>query len=82
MYQEDRVNAEIEKLIEAGVGLDEAEQMFRQSYISAALNITEGNVCAAARLLHVHRNTVNRSLAKYPQIPRQWQRKRLIRRTA
>lgn len=56
------INETAEKMLEAGMTLDQAEKMIRAAVITAAMLQTGGNQCKSAELLGVHRNTLGRAL--------------------
>jgi DNA-binding NtrC family response regulator len=51
-------------MLAAGFPLRQAEELFRDKIISTAVQICDGNLCRVARMLQVHRNTVNRVTAE------------------
>ena len=58
----------IERLLSAGIFLPQAVGILERGMITAALKTAEGNQCAAAKTLGIHRNTLQRLrevLAKY-----------------
>lgn len=50
----------------AGVHLEDALASFRRAVVLEALFKCSGNLCHAAALLGVHRNTMNRDLRELP----------------
>ena len=43
-----------------GIGHEQAQAMVRAEYLRRSLVLCKGNKCAAARMMGVHRNTLNR----------------------
>jgi DNA-binding NtrC family response regulator len=52
-------------MLEKGVHYEDARREFEKLFISRALQRTKGNLCDAAHLLGLHRNTVARKIAEY-----------------
>jgi DNA-binding NtrC family response regulator len=67
--KEKRVKEQLETLvaemIERKIYLDEALGEFEKKFIQTALTKTSGNQTKAARVLGVHRNTLNRKIAQH-----------------
>jgi len=63
------MNRELEDLIhrmrDASYSYQEATQFFAAGYVKRALIAAQGNQCAAARELKIHRNTFERLMRKY-----------------
>jgi DNA-binding NtrC family response regulator len=55
----------VDRLIEGNVSLDEAIEILERSMIRQALLRSGGNQCAGAKLLGIHRNTLQRKIEKY-----------------
>jgi DNA-binding NtrC family response regulator len=55
----------IERLLDAGISLPEATGILEQGMIGGALKRAEGNQCAAAKKLAIHRNTLQRKMAQF-----------------
>ena len=55
----------VEQLLRGGVSLPEAIEILEQSMIARALEHNGGNQCAAAKLLGIHRNTLQRKMQDY-----------------
>lgn len=49
-------------MMEKGIRFDEARDEFERKFIQIALSKTDGNQTRAARMLGVHRNTLNRKI--------------------
>jgi Fis family transcriptional regulator, factor for inversion stimulation protein len=55
----------IERLLDAGISLPEATGILERGMIGGALRRAEGNQCAAAKKLEIHRNTLQRKMAQF-----------------
>jgi len=55
----------VTELIERRIFLDEALNEFEKKFIQCALTKTNGNQTKAAKVLGVHRNTLNRKIAHH-----------------
>jgi DNA-binding NtrC family response regulator len=55
----------VERLLDAGISLPEATSILERGMIGGALKRAEGNQCAAAIKLEIHRNTLQRKMAQF-----------------
>jgi Fis family transcriptional regulator, factor for inversion stimulation protein len=55
----------VSEMLDKGVHYDEARREFEKMFIARALQRTNGNLCLAADMLGLHRNTVTRKIAEY-----------------
>jgi DNA-binding NtrC family response regulator len=55
----------IERLLDAGISLPEATGILERGMIAGALRKAEGNQCAAAKKLDIHRNTLQRKMTQF-----------------
>ena len=55
----------VAEMIDRRIYLEEALNEFEKNFIQSALTKTGGNQTKAARVLGVHRNTLNRKIAQY-----------------
>jgi Fis family transcriptional regulator len=55
----------VTEMLDKGVYYDDARREFEKMFISRALQRTKGNLCDAAEMLGVHRNTIARKIAEY-----------------
>jgi Fis family transcriptional regulator, factor for inversion stimulation protein len=55
----------IEDMVNRGVRYDDAHREFEKKFIARVMLKADGNLCAAADLLGMHRNTLSRKLAEY-----------------
>jgi DNA-binding NtrC family response regulator len=55
----------IDRLLSAGIFLPQAVEILERGMIAGALRIAEGNQCAAAKSLGIHRNTLQRKMTEF-----------------
>jgi len=55
----------IQQMIDRGILFDDAQREFERLFISRALAKSNFNVCKAARITGLHRNTLSRKMAAY-----------------
>jgi len=55
----------VQQMIDRGILFDDAQREFEKVFISRALAKTEYNVCKAAKITGLHRNTLSRKMAGY-----------------
>ena len=55
----------VAEMIEKRIYLEEAVGEFEKKFIQSALKKTEGNQTKAAKVLGLHRNTLNRKIAQH-----------------
>jgi DNA-binding NtrC family response regulator len=61
----DRFDGVVKQLLDAGIFLEQAIEVLEKGMIQGALDRSNGNQCAAARLIGVHRNTLQRKMLEY-----------------
>jgi DNA-binding NtrC family response regulator len=61
----------VSDMLDKGVHYEDARREFERLFIARALQRTNGNLCDAADLLGLHRNTIARKMAEY-RIKRAW----------
>ena len=61
----DRFDGVVKQLLDAGIFLEQAIEVLEKGMIQGALDRSNGNQCAAARLIGVHRNTLQRKMVEY-----------------
>jgi DNA-binding NtrC family response regulator len=59
------LNGVIECLLDAGISLPEATGILERGMIGGALQRADGNQCAAAKKLEIHRNTLQRKMTQF-----------------
>lgn len=55
----------VEEMVDKGILFEEARREFERRFIARALTRSNGNLCRAADLLGIHRNTLSRKIAAY-----------------
>jgi DNA-binding NtrC family response regulator len=64
MMRDDLANL-VQQMIERGILFDDAQREFERVFITRALSRTNYNVCKAAKMTGLHRNTLSRKMAAY-----------------
>lgn len=59
----DQLEALINRLIENGISFEDAVCEFEKRFIKKVLEKNNGNLCKAAKDLHIHRNTLSRKIS-------------------
>jgi DNA-binding NtrC family response regulator len=55
----------VDELVTKGIPYDDAQREFEKKFIAHVLAKADGNLCRAAKLLGMHRNTLSRKIAEY-----------------
>ena len=55
----------VEEMVSRGVRYEDAQHEFEKKFITRVLMKADGNLCQAADLLGMHRNTLSRKIAEY-----------------
>jgi DNA-binding NtrC family response regulator len=55
----------VDEMVTRGVRYEDAQREFEKKFISHILVKADGNLCQAADLLGMHRNTLSRKIAEY-----------------
>jgi len=61
----DDLSSLVQQMIDRGILFDDAQREFERLFISRALQKSNYNVCKAARITGLHRNTLSRKMAAY-----------------
>ncbi|HUF49163.1 MAG TPA: helix-turn-helix domain-containing protein [Vicinamibacterales bacterium] len=61
----DDLAALVQQMVDRGILFDDAQREFERLFISRALAKSDYNVCKAARITGLHRNTLSRKMAEY-----------------
>ena len=55
----------VDDMVTRGVRYEDAQREFEKRFIACVLSKTDGNLCKAADLMSMHRNTLSRKIAEY-----------------
>jgi DNA-binding NtrC family response regulator len=55
----------VDEMVARGVCFEDARREFEKKFITHMLAKADGNLCQAADLLGIHRNTLSRKIAEY-----------------
>ena len=55
----------VDEMVTKGVRFEDAQREFEKKFIAHVLSKSDGNVCKAADLLGIHRNTLSRKMAEH-----------------
>ena len=61
----DQLERLVDDLVTRGVRYEEAQREFEKRFIAHVLTKADGNLCKAADLLGMHRNTLSRKISEY-----------------
>jgi DNA-binding NtrC family response regulator len=61
----DQLERLVDEMVTKGVRYEDAHREFEKKFIAQVLSQADGNLCKAADLLGMHRNTLSRKLAEY-----------------
>ena len=61
----DDLGAFVQHLLDRGILFEDAQREFERMFITRALAKTNYNVCKAAKITGLHRNTLSRKMATY-----------------
>ena len=61
----DQLDHLVDEMVTKGVRYDDAHREFEKRFITHVLSKADGNLCKAADLLGMHRNTLSRKLTEY-----------------
>jgi DNA-binding NtrC family response regulator len=61
----DDLAALVQQMIDRGIRFEDAQQEFERTFIARALLQTNFNVCKAAKMTGLHRNTLSRKMTAY-----------------
>ena len=65
MALRDQLERLVDEMVTKGIRYDEAQREFEKKFIVQVLQKADGNLCKAAVLLGIHRNTLARKMAEY-----------------
>jgi DNA-binding NtrC family response regulator len=55
----------VDEMVTKGVRYEDAQREFEKKFIAQVLLKADGNLCRAAEVLGMHRNTLSRKLSEY-----------------
>jgi DNA-binding NtrC family response regulator len=55
----------VDEMVTKGVRYEDAQREFEKKFISQVLLKADGNLCRAAEVLGMHRNTLSRKITEY-----------------
>ena len=61
----DDLDTLVQHMIDRGILFDDAQREFEKMFIAQALAKTNYNVCKAAKITGLHRNTLSRKMSTY-----------------
>ncbi len=65
MAMRERLEELVDEMVTKGIRFEDAQREFEKRFIARALETAQGNLCRAAELLGIHRNTLSRKIAEY-----------------
>ena len=65
MAMREQLDHLVEEMVTKGIRYEEAHREFEKRFIAHVLVKADGNLCKAADLLGIHRNTLSRKIAEY-----------------
>ena len=64
MMRDDLI-ALVQQMIDRGIRFEDAQKEFERTFITRALSKTNHNICKAAKMTGLHRNTLSRKMTAY-----------------
>jgi len=65
MAMKEQLERLVDEMVTKGVRYEDAQREFEKKFISQVLLKADGNLCRAAEVLGMHRNTLSRKIAEY-----------------
>jgi Fis family transcriptional regulator len=65
MVLKEQLERLVDEMVARGVRFEDARREFEKKFIAHVLTKSDGNLCQAADLLGIHRNTLSRKIAEY-----------------
>jgi Fis family transcriptional regulator len=65
MALKEQLEGLVDELVSRGVRFEDARREFEKKFIAHMLRKSDGNLCQAADLLGMHRNTLSRKITEY-----------------
>jgi Fis family transcriptional regulator len=61
----EKLDSLVDEMVTRGIRYPDAQREFEKRFITRVLSKADGNLCRAADLLGMHRNTLSRKIAEY-----------------
>jgi Fis family transcriptional regulator, factor for inversion stimulation protein len=61
----DQLERLVDEMVSKGIRFEDAQREFEKRFIAHVLAKADGNLCKAADLLGIHRNTLSRKLTEF-----------------
>ena len=65
MAMKEQLERLVDEMVTKGVRYEDAQREFEKKFISQVLQKADGNLCRAAEVLGMHRNTLSRKITEY-----------------
>jgi DNA-binding NtrC family response regulator len=65
MAMKEQLERLVDEMVAKGVTYEDAHREFEKKFIAHVLTKADGNLCRAADLLGMHRNTLSRKMTEY-----------------
>ena len=65
MAMKEQLERLVDEMVTKGVRYEDAQREFEKKFISQVLQKADGNLCRAAEVLGMHRNTLSRKVTEY-----------------
>jgi Fis family transcriptional regulator, factor for inversion stimulation protein len=65
MVMREQLERLVEEMVTKGIHFEDATREFEKRFIAHVLATVDGNLCKAADMLGMHRNTLSRKLAEH-----------------
>ena len=65
MAMKEQLERLVDEMVTKGVRYEDAHREFEKKFIAQVLTKADGNLCRAADLLGMHRNTLSRKVTEY-----------------
>ena len=65
MAMREQLDHLVEEMVTKGIRFEDAHREFEKRFIAFVLTQADGNLCRAAEVLGIHRNTLARKIAAY-----------------
>ena len=65
MAMKEQLERLVDEMVTKGVRYEDAQREFEKKFITQVLLKADGNLCRAAEVLGMHRNTLSRKISEY-----------------